>query len=98
MFSFQPAHGRIGQNLKYAVKEAEEQMLSETRKKSIREWMLITAGVLILTAGVYFFKFPNHFSTGGVTGIAIEYDMCGHEFDAADEIKSPAKNLWTGQK
>ena len=22
-----------------------------------------------------------------VTGIAIEYDMCGHEFDAADEIK-----------
>ena len=79
MFSFQPAHGRIEQNLKYAVKEAEEQMLSETRKKSIREWMLITAGVLILTAGVYFFKFPNHFSTGGVTGIAI---VLGHYIPA----------------
>lgn len=28
-----------------------------------------------MTAGIYFFKFPNHFSTGGVTGIAI---VLGH--------------------
>ena len=50
-------------------------MASKERKNSVREWLLITAGVLILTAGVYFFKFPNHFSTGGVTGIAI---VLGH--------------------
>ncbi len=50
-------------------------MASEKKQHSIREWLLITAGVLILTAGVYFFKFPNHFSTGGVTGIAI---VLGH--------------------
>ena len=42
---------------------------------AIREWLMITAGILIMTAGIYFFKFPNHFSTGGVTGIAL---VLGH--------------------
>lgn len=42
---------------------------------TIREWLMITAGILIMTAGIYFFKFPNHFSTGGVTGISI---VLGH--------------------
>jgi uncharacterized membrane-anchored protein YitT (DUF2179 family) len=37
----------------------------------IKEYILITAGVLLVVAGVYFFKFPNNFSIGGVTGIAI---------------------------
>ena len=49
-------------------------MNHEEKKNPLREWLLITAGILILTAGVYFFKFPNHFSTGGVTGIAIVLD------------------------
>ena len=40
-----------------------------------REWLLITAGILVMSAGIYFFKFPNHFSTGGVTGISI---VLGH--------------------
>ena len=38
---------------------------------ALREWGLITLGVLIMSVGIYFFKFPNHFSTGGVTGVAI---------------------------
>lgn len=47
-----------------------------TKKKGpLREWLIITSGVVIMTAGIYFFKFPNHFSTGGVTGIAI---VLGH--------------------
>ena len=50
-------------------------MASEKKQNPLREWLLITAGILILTVGVYFFKFPNHFSTGGVTGIAI---VLGH--------------------
>lgn len=37
----------------------------------IKEYALITVGVLMVVCGVYFFKFPNNFSTGGVTGIAI---------------------------
>ena len=45
--------------------------MTKEQKNSLREWLYITAGILIMTAGIYFFKFPNHFSTGGVTGIAI---------------------------
>ena len=37
----------------------------------LREYGMITAGTLLLTVGVYFFKYPNNFSTGGVTGIAV---------------------------
>lgn len=37
----------------------------------IKEYTLITIGILLVVAGVYFFKFPNHFSIGGVTGAAI---------------------------
>ena len=40
-------------------------------KHQIKEWGLITLGTLLVAAGVYFFKFPNHFSTGGVSGIAV---------------------------
>ena len=54
-------------------------MASSQKQSPLREWLLITAGVLILTVGVYFFKFPNHFSTGGVTGIAI---VLGHYIPA----------------
>lgn len=39
--------------------------------KNIREYLLITLGVELVVIGVYFFKFPNNFSIGGVTGIAI---------------------------
>ncbi|TAH65031.1 MAG: YitT family protein [Anaerolineaceae bacterium] len=37
----------------------------------IKEFLMITFGVLLVVVGVYFFKFPNNFSIGGVTGIAI---------------------------
>ena len=47
----------------------------KAHRGTIREWLCITAGIMIMTAGIYFFKFPNHFSTGGVTGIAI---VLGH--------------------
>lgn len=37
----------------------------------IKEYFIITIGILLTVVGVYFFKFPNNFSTGGVTGIAV---------------------------
>ncbi len=37
----------------------------------LKDYLLITAGVMLVVIGVYFFKFPNNFSIGGVTGIAI---------------------------
>ena len=35
----------------------------------IRSFILINGGIILLSVGVYFFKIPNGFSTGGVTGI-----------------------------
>jgi len=40
-------------------------------KHLVKEYLLITLGVMLVVFGVYFFKFPNNFSTGGVTGLAI---------------------------
>ena len=37
--------------------------------KTLKEYLIITLGTLLLTAGVYFFKIPNGFATGGVSGI-----------------------------
>ncbi|MBO7761212.1 MAG: YitT family protein [Clostridia bacterium] len=38
-------------------------------KKNITDFWVMTLGALFLTVGVYFFKIPNGFSTGGVSGI-----------------------------
>ncbi len=46
----------------------------ELKKKlvdNLKEYLLISAGVELVVLGVYFFKFPNNFSIGGVTGLAI---------------------------
>ena len=40
-------------------------------KKTVRDYLLLTLGTFLVAAGVYFFKFPNHFNTGGVTGLAV---------------------------
>ncbi len=37
--------------------------------KKLKEFAGINAGILLLSIGVYFFKIPNGFSTGGVSGI-----------------------------
>ncbi len=36
----------------------------------IKSYAVITIGILFMAAGIYFFKFPNNFSTGGVSGIS----------------------------
>lgn len=36
----------------------------------IKEYLTITAAVMIMSIGIYFFKFPNHFAFGGVSGLA----------------------------
>lgn len=40
-------------------------------KEKLREFLLLTIGVLCVVIGVYFFKFPNNFAIGGVTGLAM---------------------------
>lgn len=39
-------------------------------KKTLREYALITGAVLVMVIGIYFFKFPNHFAFGGVSGLS----------------------------
>ena len=34
-----------------------------------REYIFITLGAIAMSAGVYFFKIPNGFATGGASGI-----------------------------
>lgn len=48
-------------------------MLRMTMKKTetVREYGILTMATLLLVVGVYVFKFPNNFSFGGVTGIAV---------------------------
>lgn len=39
--------------------------------QTAKDYALLTLGTLLTAVGVYFFKFPNHFSTGGVSGLSI---------------------------
>lgn len=40
-------------------------------EKPAYQYAMITAGTVIMAVGVYFFKFPNNFCFGGVTGVAV---------------------------
>lgn len=41
----------------------------------LKDLLWMTIGTALVSVGVYFFKFPNHFSTGGVSGLSI---LLGH--------------------
>lgn len=40
-------------------------------KQTLQEFLLMSFGAALVSFGVYFFKFPNHFSMGGVSGLSI---------------------------
>lgn len=40
-------------------------------KKKLLDVLWMSLGTALVSVGVYFFKFPNHFSMGGVSGLAI---------------------------
>ncbi|MFA7099096.1 MAG: YitT family protein [Eubacteriales bacterium] len=39
--------------------------------KEVKSYLLLTIGTLFITGGVYFFKFPNNFTVGGVSGLSV---------------------------
>ena len=41
------------------------------RRQTIKEYIMITIAVISMDIGVYVFKFPNNFSFGGVSGLAV---------------------------
>lgn len=43
--------------------------------KKLLDFLLINLGLIFVAAGIHFFKIPNHFATGGVSGLAI---IIGH--------------------
>lgn len=44
---------------------------SQPALQTLKEYAVITAAVLIMDIGIYVFKFPNNFSFGGVSGMAV---------------------------
>lgn len=40
-------------------------------KKLLKEYLQISASTLLVVIGMYFFKFPNNFTFGGVTGLSV---------------------------
>ena len=39
--------------------------------RGLWSYIIITIGTLFVAAGVYFFKFPNHFTVGGVSSLSV---------------------------
>lgn len=37
----------------------------------MKDFLLLTLGAALVSIGIYFFKFPNHFSIGGVSGLSV---------------------------
>lgn len=42
-----------------------------TKKSRVKQFIYINFGLLLMAVGIYFFKTPNGFATGGVSGVAI---------------------------
>ena len=40
-------------------------------KKTVFEYFLITVSTLCMSIGIYYFKFPNNFTFGGVSGLSV---------------------------
>lgn len=45
--------------------------MTKKNVEKIRTFILLTFSTIIIAVGVYFFKFPNNFTFGGVTGLAV---------------------------
>ena len=41
--------------------------------KQIKNFLIMTLSITIMAIGVYYFKFPNNFTFGGVTGAAVVF-------------------------
>ena len=56
-------------------------MMKEIKSPFLRtlyEYGLITVSIWIMVVGIYFFKFPNHFAFGGVTGFSTVFSQLLH--------------------
>ena len=45
--------------------------MKEKLQSTLKSYLTITVGTIIMAVGIYFFKFPNNFSTGGVSALSM---------------------------
>lgn len=48
-----------------------EENMKNKKTSGLLSYLIITAGTIVMSAGIYFFKFPNNFSTGGVSALSM---------------------------
>ena len=59
----------------------------ERNLRVAKRWTLMTLGVVIMAASIYFFQNPNHFTLGGMAGLSIVLsELIGVEFLTYDII------------
>ncbi|HPS36005.1 MAG TPA: YitT family protein [Oscillospiraceae bacterium] len=46
-------------------------MKFKVSKETVGDYLICTIGALLMAVGIYFFKFPNNFSIGGISGLSI---------------------------
>ncbi len=46
-------------------------------KEKLKQFLLLTASILVMAIGTYFFKFSNNFTFGGITGLAVLINKFG---------------------
>ena len=46
-------------------------MAGKKRAERLLHFLIINLGIILMATGIYFFKAPNGFATGGVSGISI---------------------------
>lgn len=62
------------------IENTEKQTNTAERQKPrpatlVKEYLLLTLGTVLVTLGIYFFKYPNNFATGGLSGLSV---IVGH--------------------
>ncbi len=45
--------------------------MANNKRLTLKTWLFMNLGILLMAIGIYFFKAPNSFATGGVSGMAI---------------------------
>jgi uncharacterized membrane-anchored protein YitT (DUF2179 family) len=53
------------------IHDAHQKKEKMTVRQIFFEWSMITFGAFLTMCGAFFFKFPNHFTFGGVTGLCV---------------------------
>lgn len=44
---------------------------SQKKKRAVLRWVLLSFGIILMSFSVYFFQPPNHFTLGGIAGLAL---------------------------